>query len=182
LPTLNLDAAHRAKTEAVDAGAQILSLSFGTPNASFTYNCFGNLRTNPMCLTIAYAMGRDAAMVASSGNKRWDLDFPASDMRVISVGGFQSDLALWDDSPGSTTNCPPALGHDECGSNYTKIHSGQYYTHQELLGSSKRVLSTAYPNSLWADYAECGDPTARRWATASAGARARRCPRRRSRV
>jgi hypothetical protein len=157
VPTMNFIAGDRAKVESVDTAAQILSLSFGTPNASFTYNCFGSLRTNPMCLTIAYAMGRDAAMVASSGNKRQDLDFPASDTRVISAGGFQSDLALWDDSPGGTTNCPPAPGHGECGSNYSFPHSGNYYTHQELLGSSKRVLSTTYPNSLWADYAECGD-------------------------
>lgn len=157
LPVLNFDATNRAKVEGVDTGAQVLALSFGLRNPTFSYNCVGPLRTNPMCLSIAYAAGRDSSIVASSGNKRQDLDFPASDTRVISAGGFQSDLALWDESPGNIANCPPAPGHDECGSNYTKPQSGVYRTHQELLGSSRHVLSTTYPNSLWADYAECGD-------------------------
>ena len=153
----NFNAADRAKAEAVDTGAQVISMSFGTPNPGTTYHCSGNLRSKPMCLTIAYAIGRDVAMVASSGNKRIDLDFPASDRRVVSVGGFQPDLALWDESPGSATNCPPPPGHAECGSNYSWQSGGTYRTQQELLGSSKHVLSTMYPNALWADYAECGD-------------------------
>ena len=152
-PKFNFYAADRAKAEAVDTAAQVLSLSFGTPNTSFTYNCT-SYRNDPMCLTIAYAVGRDAAIVASSGNELRELDFPASDKRVISIGGFQSDLALWDDSPG---NCPAGQFSQECGSNFSKVHNGQYWTHQELLGSAKRVLSITYPNTLWADYAECGD-------------------------
>lgn len=36
LPVLNLDSAHRAKAEAVDTGAQVLSLSLGTQNPSYT--------------------------------------------------------------------------------------------------------------------------------------------------
>jgi hypothetical protein len=155
-PKLNFNAADRAKAEAVDTAAQVLSLSFGLANTNFTYNC-SSYRNHPMCLTIAYAVGRDAVIVASSGNKRADLDFPASDTRVMSAGGFQNDLALWDESPGNIVNCPPSPGSDECGSNYSYLHSGNYRTHQELLGSSKHVLSTIYPNSLWADYAECGD-------------------------
>jgi hypothetical protein len=155
IPTLNTNAVDRSKAEAIDTGAQALSLSFGVGNPSGSYNCIGN-RTKANCLTIAYAVGRDAAVVASSGNQRWDLDFPASEKRVISAGGFQPDLALWDDSPGNIVNCPPEQTQ-ECGSNHSVLHNGQYFTHQELLGSAKRVLSTTYPNTVWVDYAECGD-------------------------
>ncbi len=60
LPQLNPNAADRGKTEAVDAGAQALSLSIGATNASDAYNCTGN-RDKSSCLTLAYAISRDAA-------------------------------------------------------------------------------------------------------------------------
>jgi serine protease len=155
LPSLNSNAADRGNAEAVDTGAQVLSLSFGARNNFATYNCTA-YRNFPNCLTIAYAISRDAAIVASSGNERDELNFPASDRRVVSAGGFQSDSAFWDDSPGGSANCPPGATQ-ECGSNFSKLYGAQYVTHQELLGSSKRVLSTTYPNTTWVDYAECGD-------------------------
>jgi hypothetical protein len=109
-------------------------------------------------LTIDYAIGRDVPIVGASGNRREALDFPASETRVISVGGFQQSLAFWDDSPGSGTNCPAQPNTAQCGSNFSKPSSaGIYLTHQELLASAKRVLSTTYPNTTWASYAECGD-------------------------
>lgn len=156
VPTPNFDAADRAKAEAVDTSAQVISMSFGIDNADHGTDC-QSFRNYAMCLTITYAVSRDAAMVASSGNVRSDLDFPASDLRVISTGGFQSDLGLWDDSPGGNANCPPYPNGSQCGSNYSIPHSGYYLTHQELIASAKRVLSTTYPNTVWADYAECGD-------------------------
>jgi hypothetical protein len=155
LPSLNSNAASRGEVEAVDAGAQALSLSFGARNDSASYKCAA-YRNFPNCLAIAYASSRDAAIVASSGNEREELNFPASDQRVVSAGGFQSDSAFWDDSPGDASNCPPEAV-TECGSNFSKLHGAQYLTHQELLASAKRVLSTTYPNTTWVDYAECGD-------------------------
>ncbi|MGH8171908.1 MAG: S8 family peptidase [Rhodanobacteraceae bacterium] len=156
LPIFNGNAAERGKVEAVDTGAQVLNMSFGVPNNSNAINCVA-YRNQPRCLTIVYASSREAALVASSGNRREELNFPASDKRVISVGGFQQDLAVWDDSPGTATYCPPPPFTGECGSNYSKLHSGVYLTRQEVLGSAKRVLSTFYPNANYADYAECGD-------------------------
>ena len=149
---MNDNAVDRGKTEAIDTGAQAVSMSFGAPNPSASYNCIGN-RTKANCLTIAYAVSRDAALVAASGNERLELNFPASDKRVISAGGFQPDLAFWNDAP----SCPPSPNSQECGSNYSKLYGSQYLTHQELIASAKRVLSTTYPNTLWVDYAECGD-------------------------
>jgi subtilisin family serine protease len=104
------------------------------------------------CLALTYAASRDTTTVAASGNERKDINFPASDKRVVSAGGFKEDFTLWDDYP----TCPPALP-SQCGSNYSIPHSGAYLTHQETVASAKRVLSTAYPNTTWADYAECGD-------------------------
>lgn len=76
---------------------------------------------------------------------------------MISAGGFQPDLAFWNDSPVGSATCPPPPGSAECGSNFSHVYSGTYLTHQELLGSAKHVLSTTYPNTTWVDYAECGD-------------------------
>jgi len=151
-PTLNFDAADRGKTEAVDGGATAISMSFGAPNNDNSYNCL-SYRNHPICLTITYAVSHGTAMIASSGNNRHDLDFPASDARIISAGGFAPGAVFWDDWP----NCPPGNFVGECGSNLTLLHNGYYFTHQELLGSAKRVLSTVYPNMDYAAYAECGD-------------------------
>jgi len=156
LPKFNSNAGDRGKTEAVDTGAQAISMSFGTRNNNYSTDCQA-YRNLPLCLTIAYAMSRETAMIASSGNLREELNFPASDKRLISAGGFQSDSALWDDSPGGTTNCPLYPLAAECGTNHSVWHSGHYSTRQELLGSAKRVLSTIYPNKNYNDSIECGD-------------------------
>jgi hypothetical protein len=153
VPIFNDDGANRAKAQTVDIGAQILSMSFGISSHAGVYACRTAYHTFAMCLDIEYATGRDVAQVASSGNVRDELDFPASDKRVISAGGFNESDTFWDDSP----NCPPYPYGAQCGSNFSELHSAQYLTHQELLGSAKHVLSTTYPNTTWVDYAECGD-------------------------
>lgn len=156
IPTFNDNAARRAQAQVVDNGVQVESLSFGLSSSS-PLSCSTTYRNSAMCQVIDYAQARDVPMVASSGNRRAELDFPASDTRVVSTGGFQESLAFWDDSPGSPTNCPPSPYTSECGSNFSKLSSGHYFTHQEVLGSAKHVLSTTYPNTTWMDYAECGD-------------------------
>jgi hypothetical protein len=160
LPSPNSSAGNRAKTEAIDTGVQALSMSYGFGNSPF-YDC-GPYRNQPNCLTIAYAVSRDAAMIASSGNDRTELNFPASDPRVISAGGFQSDgpgnLAFWDESPGGAIDCPLYPSGRECGSDFSKLYTGNIYrTHQEMLGSAQKVLSTTYPNTNYNDDLECGD-------------------------
>lgn len=152
LPTLNPNATDRARTEAVDTAAQVINMSFGKSNNNGIYGCVA-YRNLPPCLSIAYAASRDVAMVASSGNRREEVNFPASDTRVIAAGGFQPGEAFWDDWP----NCPPSPFAGECGSNFSKLHGSVYVTHQELLGSAKAVLSTVYPNADYNETIACGD-------------------------
>ncbi len=104
-----------------------------------------------MCLAIAHAAYRDVAMVASSGNGRTQLDFPAADPRMIAAGGFEQSLGLWDMWP----NCPPVFGLSQCGSNYTT--NVAYGAKQELIASAQSVLSTTYPGYNWSPLLKCGD-------------------------
>jgi subtilisin family serine protease len=103
-----------------------------------------------MCLAITHARNRDVAMVASSGNGRTALDFPASDPRVIAAGGFQQNLAVWDLWP----NCPAGFGLSQCGSACTTNVNG---AKQELVGSAQSALSTTYPGYNWSPGLACGD-------------------------
>lgn len=155
IPFQNGNATDRSRGQLIDYGVQVLSMSFGSDPPTL-YFCTG-YRNHAKCLAIEYAMGRDVVQVAASGNRRDELNFPARDRRVLSAGGFQAGGAFWDDSPGGLTNCPAPPYRGECGSNFSKSYSGSYHTHQEVLGSAKRVLSTTYPNTTWVDYAECGD-------------------------
>ena len=136
----NLAATDRGITQAIDTGAQVVNLSFGGQSA-YTYLCQSHAYL-AACLSLAYAQARDATLVASSGNDRRKLNFPAEDKRVIAAGGFDANLGLWDESPGSTTNCPVIPNTDpgiECGSNDTAPGTAP---RQESMGSARAVLST----------------------------------------
>jgi hypothetical protein len=137
---------------ASETGSTIVNMSFGSPTAAYgpypTY-CQHNA-SNAMCKGIAYAAAHDVAMVASSGNGRTQLDFPAADPRVIAVGGFQQNLAIWDLWP----NCPQGYGLTQCGSNFTNDPIG---AKQELVGAAQSVLSTTYPGYNWNPDLKCGD-------------------------
>jgi serine protease len=137
---------------ASETGAQIANMSFGNPTAQdgpYPDFCQHN-PSDPLCLNLTHASNRDVAMVASSGNGRTQLDFPAADTRVISAGGFQQNLALWDLWP----NCPQGYGLTQCGSNFTTVTGG---APQELIGSAQSVLSTTYPGYNWNPDLLCGD-------------------------
>lgn len=141
-----------ALTLAGDIGSQVANMSFGD-TAAYHDTCT-TYPTYPLCLAIAHANKRDVVMVASSGNGRAALNFPARDSRVISAGGFEQSLAIWDLSLGGSTNCPPIFGLSECGSNYTQDAP---YDHQELMGSAQSVWSTTYPAYNWNPTLKCGD-------------------------
>jgi hypothetical protein len=135
-----------------DTGAAVGNMSFGNSTAQdgpYPDFCQHN-PADPLCLNITHASNRDVAMVASSGNGRTQLDFPAADTRVVSAGGFQQSLALWDLWP----NCPSIYGLTQCGSNFTTVSGG---APQELMGSAQSVMSTTYPGYNWNPDLKCGD-------------------------
>jgi subtilisin family serine protease len=145
-------------------GAQVMNLSFGGTD---TYGGGGfchYIPSSQLCIAVAEATARDIIVVAASGNDRARLDYPASNDDVVSAGGLVDNisLALWNESPGSTANCPtpppgyiPPSGHDyECGSNSTLVPLGQ---RQELVAAAKSVRSTTYPGYNWTADLKCGD-------------------------
>lgn len=135
-----------------DTGVQVINLSFGS--APSTVNYCGVNPTDPYCEALEHATYRDVVIVASSGNHRTRLQFPARDDRVVSAGGFDSNIALWDESPGSTTFCPNPANSMECGTNYTTIFGEPK---QEFMAAAKTVFSTTYPGKDWAPTLDCGD-------------------------
>lgn len=148
-PFINGDAVAPAMTFLADTGAQVMNMSFGNQLGDY---CPSN-PTYPRCEAMTYARARDIVLVGASGNGRDNVQFPASDARVIAVGGFDTSLNLWDESPGNNTHCPSHLT-SECGSNYTKVPGGPQ---QELMAASKSVLSTTYPGYDWNPQISCGD-------------------------
>ncbi|HJT96836.1 MAG TPA: S8/S53 family peptidase, partial [Rhodanobacteraceae bacterium] len=133
-----------------ETGAAVANMSFGDQSLGALSTHCQQAPSEPMCLAVTYAASRDVAMVASSGNGRTYLDFPASDARVIAVGGFQQNLAIWDLYP----NCPQGFGLSQCGSNFTTVGNG---AKQELVGAAQSVLSTTYPGYNWSPGLKCGD-------------------------
>jgi hypothetical protein len=158
-PFYNSAAVAAALANIGDIGANVTNMSFGADRIA-NY-CASIAQGSPpvvladtaMCLAIQHASYRDVAMVGASGNNRTFLQFPANDDRVIAAGGFQENLAIWDDSPGNATHCP-FLSGQECGSNWTLTSNSP---RQELMASAKSVLSTTYPGFDWNAQLKCGD-------------------------
>jgi serine protease len=149
----------------VDHGVQVVSMSFGE-----------NLSCEPpstgvsfFCDALAHAEAFDVLMTASPGNDKRDIEFPASDLRVISVGGVEPDGAFWDrlDEEGGCPCDNPDIGGRrdfrepcrqvptlECGSNFTFTPGSAM---QDLVAPAKQVLSTFYENQTWNESLGCQD-------------------------
>ncbi|HET8899656.1 MAG TPA: S8 family serine peptidase [Rhodanobacteraceae bacterium] len=150
VPALNPVASAPALTLLADTGAQVVNMSFGGQRVA---DFCTSSPTDAMCKAIAYARDRDIVLVGASGNARSNVQFPASDSRVIAVGGIDMSINLWDESPGSNMYCPN-YRTGECGSDYTKVPGGPK---QELMAAAKSVLSTTYPGYDWNPDIYCGD-------------------------
>lgn len=153
----NLSQVGAAMIALTDTGAQVINYSGGDTLPA------GYCISYPLyswCVGLTDATYRDITIVASAGNGRQPIQFPANDSRTLDAGGFQQDLTIWDLSPPppNTSNCPPpsltgeTLGQ-ECGSNYRVAQSDPP---QELMASANQVLSTTYPQLNWAPFG-CGD-------------------------
>lgn len=129
----------------VDHGAQVLNASLRAAGKGATCDSPTD-QLGMYCTALAYADQRDVVMVAASGNAKTSLDFPASDPRVIAVGGIEANgtsWALWDE--------PQCLYFgDLCGSNYG--------ANQALVAPAKQVLSTFYEGMTYIDDPDPSDP------------------------
>lgn len=159
-PEINREQIAAALTYLTDLGVQVLNQSFGF-QPDFTNLC-ADRPDEAHCLAHAYAASKQVMMVAASGNSRVEIDFPASDSRVLAAGGIQEQFNLldvfWDESPGTLTSCPTWGSNSECGSNYAVAPDpGNLRADQELVAGSARIWSLTYPNMTWNPIIKCGD-------------------------
>ncbi len=160
-PVINSFAVWAGLTIHADTGTQVVNMSFG---GAFARNYCANpaYANSSECMAVAYADSQGVLMVASSGNDRRELNFPASDPRVASVGGLDESLDFWDedrDSPPNHVDDCPFYGSNnpggECGSNYTVNAATD--AKQEHVAPARRVLSTLYPGMPWSPTILCDD-------------------------
>ena len=146
----------QASTWLADSGVSIINLS-GFISEGFNAqgyisngtpcNNFQPPLRHPFCAVLTMLDQRDSILVASSGNDRRDLNFPARDPRVVAVGGTQQNGQIWDEGNSCVPNYTQFAGQ-ECGSNFGP--------EQDFVAPAKLVFSTVggepYFNGL------CGDP------------------------
>jgi serine protease len=125
----------------ISRGAQVINMSFGNGSGQ---SCAGSpAALTAYCDAISYAASRDVVLVAAAGNQSTALQFPASDPRVFSVGGYQVDNQPWNqlialpDSP--MRNTSDGLG--ETGTNFGG--------NQLVVAPARDVLSSMYTNTQW---------------------------------
>lgn len=129
----------------VRRGVQAINLSLGRPNVS----CGGTpAALQAYCDAIQHATDRDIIMVAAAGNSKSSLNFPASDSRTFSVGGYQSDNALWNQQVALGVDSPRRedFSTTEIGTNFG--------ANQLVVAPARDILSTMWINSQWAG--RCG--------------------------
>jgi serine protease len=129
-------------------GVQAINLSFGNTLANLS--CGGSpAALQAYCDAIQFATDRDIVILAAAGNKKAALQFPASDSRTFSVGGYQSNGATWDQTVALGTDSPQILGADETGTNFG--------SNQLLVAPARDILSSMWGNSQWNN--RCGSVT-----------------------
>lgn len=130
---------------AVSTGAQIITMSFGAKNG-VTCNA-PSAEYSAMCSALAFAAERDVVMVAATGNDDEErIDFPASDPRVIPVGGI-------DDPHGNRWSNDPTTFRSP-GSNY-----GERLRLGGFVAPAKSILSSFYRGASWNASQSCQDDT-----------------------
>lgn len=169
--SLFLASAADALTFLVDNGTQAVSMSWGIADLGCSDTSGDPNGLGMFCQALAYAERRDVALMAAPGNDKTPIEFPASDSRVLSVGGIESTGVFWDradegngcpcdwpDRPSSWNTLCTATPTFECGSNFTSGLPDAPET-QDLVAPSKAVLSSIYTGRDWNTFLGCGDST-----------------------
>jgi len=161
LPELNPVAITQAMTYFIDNGIQVINGSFGRP-ASSGFNCaLPSQAAFPECEALRYAAQTGVLIVASSGNNKTTLNWPARESSVVAVGGLNEDNStFWvnrSDLAGSVNGCPNlpnAPVNSECGSNFSQSPTEPK---QGLVAQARNVFSLTYPGANWNTTLNCGD-------------------------
>jgi serine protease len=156
-PTSSKEAGLALKN-ALLAGAQVANVSLGTSpgrRADSTDICtFGpDGDYEELCKALAMAKSFDVPVVASVGNEnwfvktatRWQVDFPASDPRVIAVGAVGPGGERW--SERLVWNELPGLGSNQ----------GADFADHGVVAPGRDVISTFYRGGDWNSVARCRD-------------------------
>ena len=123
----------------IGRGAQILNLSLGyEPGDPNRPDCVAT-PLDAFCVALQLLHDRDTVMTAAAGNDGGGQasDFPASDSRVVGVGGIEPDGSFFDDCPGF-----------ECGSNVNPA---------QIVTPAKQVYSTFYVGLTYSPSGGCDD-------------------------
>ena len=126
----------------VRRGVQSINLSLGNSTAGLS--CGGSVAALPAyCDAIQFAADRDIVIVAAAGNHKTNLQFPASDARTFSVGGYQSDGNVWDQTLALGTDSPARIGGSttEIGTNFG--------ANQLVVAPARDILSSMWSDSQW---------------------------------
>jgi len=139
---------------AVQNGAQVVNLSFGSLDTPSPI-CGGGANA-AKCDALELAALREVVVVGASGNANHSIDvqFPASDPRVIPVAGLQYAAPgtpdLWQNTELNSKGAVIAFGS----------RLGPQMAERGLLAPARDVLSTVYTHHDWSPAARCGDSTA----------------------
>jgi subtilisin family serine protease len=165
------------------SGVQVINMSFGIrfgePNrvtdcgaislgAVDPYNTSGSTvklnggtgsadATSVLCMAVRQAHLLDVSIVGASGNNATAIQFPASDPRVIAVGGAELGpngsfpVQLWDQRYSKEFNSSPQRATAET----TEIGSN-FGLNQWLVAPARDIVSSFYPSSSWNSSVRCG--------------------------
>ncbi len=130
-------------------GSQVINFSgnisgsgAGHPCESYNYGP----ASAPACQALGLAKALEVNVVAASGNNKGPIDFPARDLSVIAVGGYDINDVFWDEQlwmdpwdypSGTYAGCPnlwnPPFPYQQCGSNFG--------SQQHFVTPSRRIVS-----------------------------------------
>ncbi len=154
---------------AVNHGLQVVNMSFGDiqkdagPGFGISKDCSNSADRFDWafvawCDAIEEAKKHELILVAASGNDYLgSLNFPASDPRVIAVGGTKVDNGFWNNGYGvaGTTCGPNFVGKvgTECGSNFGPKSDGS----EQLVAPAMNIVSTVFPGVNYNTQFHAGD-------------------------
>lgn len=138
-------------------GVQVINLSLGFPTIPSNY-CTTSPAA-PLCAAIGHTVSRQVAVVAAVGNESsTTLQFPASDSRVIAVGGIEYTGNRWDQLAALPTGVipPDSPRHLNDPGTYFNKQTGSNKFNTMFMAPARDILSTAYPNKDWNPIIRCG--------------------------